>query len=129
MINKPVKFTPPLEDIKIIALENFLSEVGRSAGRIAQGSYTGDGTSGKVLTIGFSPSLLVISKQANLATESFPLAGNMVFSLSGNSGVSYVPGTGFVKDAVLSFTNTGVTIGSNSAVNAANVSFIYFAIG
>ena len=129
MIAKPTKFIPPLTEDQIIALETFLSNVGRQAGRISSGSYTGDGVSGKQITVGFAPAFLVISKQANLGTEAFPLSGNMVLSLQGNTGVSYLPGIGFVNDAVLSYSNTGFTIGVNASVNALNVPFIYFAIG
>ena len=128
MLPKTTVFKTPL-DSQAIQLESYLSQISRDGLRGVSGTYTGDGTNNRQVSIGFSPVLIVISKFVDLGKTTFPLGGNIVFALSGNPGVSYVPGTGFVKDAVITFNNTGITVGTNTSVNAAGSTFTYFAIG
>lgn len=128
MHRKEVTFKAPLDDYAT-QLENLLQNISRDGLKSVSGSYTGDGTTSKTVEIGFAPILLIISKSVNTGTTTFPLAGNMVFSLYANIGVSYIPGTGFVNDAVTAYSNGSVTLGVNTNVNAAGTSYLFLAIG
>jgi hypothetical protein len=57
------------------------------------------------------------------------VTNNMVFATADNPGVSYIPSYGYVTDGVKSFTSTGITVGSNTNVNAETKTFTYFAVG
>jgi hypothetical protein len=126
MFNRPAQITAPLSDDKIGELDRQLSTIFSKSIQAKFGTYTGDGRSSHIIDMGVSPLMVYIQKQGDLGRNTFPLAGNSVFALAGNPGVAYIPGTGYVKDAVLSYQNTGITIGSNSNVNAINVVYCYF---
>ena len=116
-------------DSQVPYLEQFLNDVSREGLKSLSGSYTGDGTTSKTVTIGFAPILLIISENVNLSSAIFPVAKNMVFSIYSNIGVSYIPGTGFVKDAVTGFSNGSISLGINANVNTAGTSYLFLAIG
>jgi len=118
----------PLDNY-IVPLESFLQVISRDGLKSLSGSYTGDGTTSKTVEIGFAPILLIISKSVNTGTTTFPLAGDMVFSLYANIGVSYIPGTGFVNDAVTAYSNGSVTLGVNTSVNQSGTLYLFLAIG
>lgn len=128
MIKKFQNFKTPLDE-QAIQIDALFSKICREGARIGTGSYTGDGVSGTAVAIGFSPSFIAISESHNLGTASFPVSGNMAFAFSLNAGVSYIPGTGFVNNAVTGFSDTGITLGTNVAVNEAGTSYIYMAVG
>lgn len=128
MIRKDFTLRNPLDQYTVY-LEKFLSDVSRDGLKSLSGSYTGDGTTSKTVTIGFKPILLIISENVNLASATFPVAKNMVFSLYSKVGVSYIPGTGFVNDAVTGFTNGVISLGVNTNVNTAGTDYLFLAIG
>ena len=125
---KDVTFRAPLDDYAT-QLEILLQNISRDGLRSVSGSYTGDGTTSKTVEIGFAPNLLIISENVNTGTASFPVAKNMVFSLYANIGVSYIPGTGFVNDAVTGYSSGSVTLGVNTNVNEAGTAYLFLAIG
>ena len=57
------------------------------------------------------------------------ITDNMLFASYNNPGVSYIPSSGYVTNGVIGFTNTGITLGNNSNVNAETKTYTYFAIG
>jgi hypothetical protein len=129
MHRKTVTFQAPLDN-SVLYLEQFLSDVAKNGLKSASGSYTGDGVSGKIITLDFTPVLVIVSKFINLGTEtSYPVSGNFVFSLRSNEGISYIPGTGFVKDAVTGISANTFTLSNNANVNTADTEYIFLAVG
>jgi len=128
MLSRTAQITPPLSDDKIGELDRQLSTIFAKGLQYKSGTYVGDGRVSHVITMGVSPVFVYIQKQGDLGRNTFPVAGNSVFALAGNPGVAYIPGTGFVKDAVLSYQNTGITIGVNANVNTVAVTYCYFVL-
>lgn len=129
MIQRTSQISTPLTDDKVVVLEQQLQTLFTNGAQIRTGEYTGDGTASRVLTIGVRPLFVYIARKIDIGrTVSWPVLGNSVFSSFTNIGVSYIPGAGYVKDAVLSFSPTGITLGSNANVNASKVVFNYFII-
>lgn len=118
----------PLEDYSY-ALELFLADVAKNGLRINEGQYVGTGVSNQKVLTSFSPRLIIISPKISTTTTDATIAGNMIFSLQTNTGISWVPGVGFKKDCVLSFQNNGFTIGNNSVINTANTMYLYVILG
>lgn len=128
MLNRPTQTVPPMSDDKFSEIDRQLATLFLKGTQIRTGTYVGDGRTSHVVTMGLTPSFVYIQRQGDLGRDSFPVAGNAVFSMLSNPGVSYIPGTGFVKDAVLSYQATGITIGDNVSVNTINVTYCYFAL-
>jgi len=130
MIRKDFSIKKPIEDYGSF-IEKFLNDVSKDALKSKSGSYVGDGTTTKTISIGFNPSLLIISENIDLAKAIFPVSSSFVFSLSSNSGVSYIPGVGFVNDAITGYDNSNgnISLGLNSSVNSAGKNYLFLAIG
>ena len=128
MLRKTFTLTTPL-DMMVYPLDLFLTDVAANALQSASGSYTGNGVSGLKITTPFFPKLIIISPKINTSTSATTIAGNMVFSFSANPGASWLPGTGFKKDCVLTCVNDGFTLGTNTNVNAPTVVYLYFMVG
>lgn len=116
-------------DASALFLERFLGDVSRNALKSISGSYTGDGSSSKSVLVGFKPIILIISENISVASAAFPVTKDMVFSLGNNDGVSYIPGTGFVKDAITGYSNGSISLGVNANVNTAGTNYLFLAIG
>lgn len=134
MIQKTTSITPPLDDFKVVALEAQLATLFTNALQCRVGTFTGDGRTSRTLTLGIKALFLYIQKFIDptspaILAAGFPIAGNGTFSLRDMPGVTYVPGTGFVNDAVKSYTSDGVTLGSNANVNQVGTQYLFFAIG
>jgi hypothetical protein len=128
LIRKDFALQPPLDSYAIY-LEKFLNDVSRTALKSVSGAYVGDGTTSKTVFVGFAPILLIISQNVRLGVDALPVAKNMVFSLYSNIGVSYIPGTGFVGDAVTGYSNGNITLGVNNNVNESGKNYLFLAIG
>lgn len=128
MLRKTFQLTKPI-DPYVVPLELFLTDVSKNALQSSSGQYTGTGVSGLKVPISFYPKLVIISPKISIATSATTISGNMVFSFALNPGASWLPGTGFKKDCVLSFVNDGFVMGNNTNVNAPNVTYLYFAVG
>lgn len=128
MLRKSFTLKKPLDDYAV-PLEMFLGDVARNALRSASGTYTGDGKTSHKIAAPFNPTLVLIHKTADIGKSTFPLANTLTVAILKNAGVAWVSDTGFVTDAVISAQNDGFTVGSNSNVNAENVSYTYFIVG
>lgn len=126
--NKTFKLRAPL-DKQAYALDILLTNIARDGLKGAAGSYIGTGVSGQAIAIPFFPTLLIISPVIDLATSATTISGSMIFTFSANVGASWIPGTGFKKDCVLTITKDAFTIGTNAAVNTAAGHYLYFIIG
>ena len=127
MLLKSFTLRKPVDNYAV-QLELFLSTIAKDALQSASGFYTATGKK-LVVTIPFYPKIIVISPFINIGTASATTAGNMVFSLTNNLGISYIPGTGFVKDCVTDVSKSSFTLGINTAVNNPAHEFVYFVIG
>lgn len=134
MIPKTKTLRPPwdkdrIADEQVIALELMLGNLHKEAIRYRVSTYIGDGVNNRSITIGFAPILIYIQRWLDKNKDTFPFSGNACFAFKDNDGVAYIPGTGFVKNAILSYNNNGVVLGTNVAVNEATKKFLYFALG
>jgi hypothetical protein len=128
MLRKTFVIQKPIENFAV-PIELFLKDVSEKALQSYQGSYVGTGKSGKKVTFPFSPKIVVISPYIDVGRTGDTTTGNMLFALSSNVGVTWVPGTGFVKNAVISFQNDGFTLGSNADCNTNGTNYIFLAVG
>lgn len=122
MIPKSITLTPPWEDLKVSQLEQLMVTLFSSSLRSRSGTFTGNGIDGTAVTMGFKP--LFVYAQRTAAG-----AGNSVFAIREAGGVSFIPGSGFVSDAIKSFTPDGVTVGTNSNINSSGIQYAYIAVG
>ena len=117
-------------DDYVVHLETFLTLLAKDSLKSSSGSYIGDGTNKKTITFDFIPKVVIISKYVDLGRNTtWPVSGNVCIALLGNVGIAYIPGTGFVKDAITDMSVKGLSLGVNVNVNEANKQFIYLAIG
>jgi len=122
MIPKQVTLTPPWNDRKVSQLEKMLVSIFGSGLQSRVGSYTGDGTDDRDFIIGMKVIFIYIQRKT-------AVAGNAVFAIREADGISFVPGSGFVSDAVKAFTPTGITMGTNVDINGSGLTYAYLAIG
>ncbi len=129
MLRKNFTLQQPVDNFAV-PLELFLKDVATNALQSYQGIYKGTGKSGtKISPISFSPKIVVISPFIDVGRATATTAGNMVFALAGNAGITWIPGTGFVKDGVISYQNDGFTLGANANCNTNGTTYVYFVVG
>lgn len=129
MITKPTVLSPPWNDSKLVNLERMLILLFSGALQHRVASYTGDGVDDREIDVGTDIKVAMILRKPDKNTASFPVSGNAVFAFQENDGVSYVPGTGFVNNAVKSVLNRKLKLGINTDVNEAGTNYFYFIIG
>lgn len=128
MLRKTFTLTTPLDKFTY-PLDLFLTDVALTTLQSASGSYIGNGVSGLKITTPFIPKIVIISPKISTSTSDTTIVGNMIFAFAANPGIAWVPGTGFMKDCILTYSNTGFTIGTNTNVNAAGITYLYFVVG
>lgn len=128
MLRKNFVIQKPVDNFAV-PLELFLKDVSDRALQSYQGSYTGTGKSGTKISFAFSPKIVIISPFIDIGRAAATTAGNMMFALSSNPGVTWIPGTGFVKDVVISFQNDGFTLGASAIGNVNGSNYIFMAVG
>jgi hypothetical protein len=79
--------------------------------KMATGTYTGDGTDNRAISVGFQPDFVMVKDEGN--RESAARSSSMVGDLSKPMGSL----TALQADVIQSFTATGFTIGTNNRVN------------
>jgi hypothetical protein len=79
--------------------------------KMATGTYTGDGTDNRAISVGFQPDFVMVKDEGN--RESAARSSSMVGDLSKPMGSL----TALQADVIQSFTATGFTIGLNNRVN------------
>lgn len=89
-------------------------------GSVDAGSYTGDGTAGDNVSVGFSPEYAMIRAGANREGNHRPV------SLGAPSSLPYI-NSNAITTGITAFGATGFTIGNNVSVNASGQNFYYLA--
>lgn len=122
MIQKPISLSLPFDDTKVIQLERLLTSLFTNALQSRSGTYTGNGKSDRILTIGIKGLCVIIMRKA---------AGshNVAIALREGNSLTYVSGSGIVSDGIKSWGVNEVTLGGNVSVNQAGIEYIYFVIG
>jgi len=122
MIQKDIVFRPPWTDKSVAQIEILLSRFSEKSLQYRSGNYVGDGRDDRDVFIGLHPIFVYIQR-------SVAGAGNAVFAIRQAEGVSFIPGGGFVSDAIKAFERDGITVGSNTDVNAVGLEYSYLALG
>lgn len=90
-------------------------------GVINVGTYSGDGASGRAITVGFKPGLFIV-KQGNSTNQ-----GRMVTKDSGANNTLRIGAAAAAAGEILSVTETGVTVSADASVNAAGSTYYWMA--
>jgi hypothetical protein len=89
--------------------------------KMATGSYTGNGSNGRAISVGFQPDVVIVKSMA--ATEAVTRTSTM----SGDASKPFATAVAFQANYIESLTTTGFTVGTDSRVNAATTTYHWVA--
>jgi hypothetical protein len=90
--------------------------------RMSTGSYTGDGVTGRAITTGFKPDLVMIKADTNqfAVARTSTMSGDVSKAMSGTSALA--------ANRIRSITATGFTVGTTPQVNGSGTSYRWVAM-
>lgn len=96
-------------------------------------SGTGRGTIDTTVTFGFKPEMVIVFKHGPFSQMPCPRY-QAVFALADLPGATYAPRfdgneVDYIHDGVVCFTEKGIVLGTNPAVNEAGKKYTYWGVG
>ncbi len=90
--------------------------------RMATGSYTGDGSDGRAISVGFQPDLVIVKADTN------QIGVARSESMTGDASKPITGATNLSTNRIESLTATGFTVGTNAQVNGAGTTYRWVAM-
>lgn len=91
--------------------------------QVTYGSYTGNGTVGNEITVGFQPDFVLVKRYANTIGAVFRVTENAT-----NESQAWAAAETVSTNYIRTFTTTGFTLGNASNVNTGSTTYYYVAI-
>jgi len=132
VVNRLFKLRPPVDDRQMSSLDSDIANLYQKSLQHTTNTYTGTGIPGVIVTVGFNAEKIEVYRlfQKNQFSSSVTsLAGEVVTTLIGMGGISFVSGVGYVNNAIIAIGVDSFTLGTHPGVNAYGVTYLYYAVG
>jgi hypothetical protein len=127
---KSVVFRAPL-DSQAPQLEQLLTAITATGLKFTTGTYLGNGAE-RTVALASAPEILIIIPKfpPNTTYPVIQTASNQLsITFRVTPKITWIPGFGYVADAVTSLSHNAMTLGVNAAVNSISQEYAYILIG